>query len=70
LNDKWGVYSRYEDVAGARAADQFSQWEAGFNFWLNPSVVLKFDYRQREFDQAALVGQDFDGFDLGFGYQF
>lgn len=70
LTPKWGVYSRYENVEGARPIDQFSQHEAGFNYWLNPSVVLKFDYRQRVHDIAGLAGEDFDGFDLGFGYQF
>jgi hypothetical protein len=70
LGEKWGVYARYEEVDGARAVDRFRQQEIGFNYWLNRSVVLKFDYRDRTLDQQALAGQDFDGFDLGFGYQF
>jgi hypothetical protein len=32
-----------------------------------PNVVLKFDYRDRDFDQPSMAG--FDGFDLGVGYQ-
>lgn len=70
LSDKWGVYSRFEDVDGARAVDQFSQWEAGFNYFVHPNVVLKFDYRQRDLDLPAVAAQEFDGFDLGLGYQF
>ena len=70
LNDNWGVYARYEDLDGARTVDQFSQWEAGFNYWLNPKVVFKFDYRQRDLNLPSLAGRDFSGFDLGFGYQF
>lgn len=70
LNDSWGIYTRYEDVEGARSVDQFSQWEAGVNYWLNPNVVFKFDYRQRDLDMPTLAGENFDGFDLGFGYQF
>jgi len=70
LNPRWGVFARYEDVDAARDVDQFDQLGAGFNFWPHPNVVLKFDYRIRDFDLPALAGNDFDGFDLGFGYQF
>lgn len=70
LSDRWGVYARYEDVEAARDVDQFTEWEAGFNFWPVENVVLKFDYRTRDHDLAALAGDDFDGFDLGLGYQF
>lgn len=65
-----GVYARYEDVEGARAQDQFTQWEAGVNYWLHPKVVLKADVRSREYDLEAEQGRDFDGFDLGLGYWF
>lgn len=70
LSQRWGVFARYEEVDGARALDQFSEVGAGFNFWPHESIVFKFDYRQRDLDQAALAGNDFDGFDLGVGYQF
>lgn len=67
---KIGVYTRFEDVDGARSQDQFDQWELGLNYWPHPNVVIKFDYRDREHDLANSLGRDFDGFDLGFGYQF
>lgn len=67
---EWGLYARYADVRGARERDTFTQWEAGFNYWPLPSVVLKLDYRQREHGPAAERGRDFSGFDLGLGYQF
>ena len=70
LNPRWGVYARYEDLEGARDVDEFTQWEAGFNFWPSSDVVLKFDYRQRKHELEALASADFDGFDLGVGYQF
>jgi hypothetical protein len=35
-----------------------------------PDVVLKFDYRQRDHELLGLTGSDFDGFDIGLGYQF
>lgn len=65
-----GFYARYQDVDGARVQDRFSQWEVGVNLWPIDNVVLKFDYRSRDHDLAAATGRDFDGFDLGLGYQF
>ncbi len=70
LNSNWGIYARYEEVDGARDQDQFSQWEAGFNYWPLPDVVLKFDYREREHELLSELGRDFSGIDLGVGYQF
>jgi hypothetical protein len=70
LNPEWGVYARYEDIEAARSSDNFNQWEAGFNYWPHPSVVLKMDYRSRTHELDADEGRDFDGFDLGVGYQF
>lgn len=67
---KIGVYTRFEDVDGARDQDQFDQWELGLNYWPHPNVVIKVDYRDREHDLENSLGRDFDGFDLGFGYQF
>lgn len=65
-----GLYTRYEDLDGARSQDEFSQWEVGANFYPHEQVVIKLDYRQREHDLSAESGRDFDGFDLGIGYQF
>lgn len=70
LTENWGIYTRYEDIDAARSQDKFSQWEAGVNFWPHPDVVLKADFRTRDHDLAAEEGRDFDGFDLGIGYQF
>ncbi len=70
LNPEWGVYTRYEDVEGARIQDVFAQWEAGFNYYPVPNVALKFDYRKRTHDLFTADGRDFNGFDVGIGYQF
>jgi hypothetical protein len=72
--DKLGFYTRYEDVDAARDQDQFNQWEIGANFWPDEGVVLKVDYRSRDYDMASTASppgySDFDAFDLGIGYQF
>ncbi len=70
MSDAFGVFARYEDVEGGRSRDEFDQWIVGFNYWLHEDVVLKADYLEREHDNAADKGRDFDGFNLGFGYQF
>lgn len=68
--EKLGFYTRYSDIEGARARDEFTQWELGLNYWPHPDVVLKADYRFRDQELASERGRDFDGFDLGIGYQF
>ena len=65
-----GIYTRYEDVEGARAQDRFEQWEIGANFWPTDNVVFKVDYRDREHDLAGEAGRDFKAIDLGVGFQF
>ena len=70
LNDKWGIYARYEDIDAAREQDRFSQGEFGFNYWPTEGVVLKMDFRSRDFDLPSLSDADFDAIDLGFGYNF
>jgi hypothetical protein len=70
VNENWGVYARYEDIDAARDQDQFTQSEFGFNYWPTNGVVLKVDYRQRDFSLPGLASEDFNALDLGFGYNF
>jgi hypothetical protein len=70
VSNKWGVYARYEDLDAARQQDQFTQTEFGFNYWPTDGIVLKMDFRSRDFTLPALSDADFDAVDLGFGYNF
>ena len=70
MTPNFGVFARYEDVEGGRSEDEFDQWVVGFNYWLNESAVLKADFQDREHDNAGDRGRDFDGFNLGVGYEF
>jgi hypothetical protein len=70
LTQKFGLYTRYEEVDAARIQDQFNQWEFGFNWWPHENVVIKFDYRDRSHDLVSAHGRDFNGIDLGLGYYF
>ncbi len=64
---EYGVFARYS-VYNNNAADSDSldveQMDIGFNYWLTPTTVFKFDYQ----DQSE--GGSDDGFNLGVGYSF
>lgn len=70
LNKKTGLFARYNqwDNQAADSTDSaYSQVNIGVNYWPHEDVVVKFDYQ----DQSVPVGKDeFDGFNLGVGYQF
>ena len=70
VSENWGLYARYEDLDAARNQDKFTQTEFGFNYWPLDRVVLKMDFRSRDFDLPELSEADFDAVDLGFGYYF
>lgn len=70
MGGDWGIFGRHEDVDAARAQDHFTQNVVGVNFWPTDNVVFKFDFRQRDHELVSETGRDFDGFDLGLGYQF
>ncbi len=70
ISNQWGVFARYEDVEGAGDSDEFTEKVVGVNYWPHPNVVLKADIRARDHDLDSREASDFDGFDLGVGYQF
>ena len=70
VSSQFGVFARYEDIEGGRSQDEFEQWSVGFNYWLGENVVLKADFQDREHNNAEDRGKDYDGFNLGVGYEF
>ena len=70
LSNKWGVFARYnqwDNQAGNSADTEYSQVDVGLNYWPHEDVVIKFDVQ----DQDAPAGSDeYDGFNIGIGYQF
>jgi hypothetical protein len=75
--EKLGLYARYEDVDAELNQDRnqrFDQWEIGANYWPHEDVVLKVDYRSRNYDNTNIAVSpeysDFNAFDLGIGYVF
>ena len=66
LNPGFGIFVRQNEWDNGGIGDTAkSQTDAGFNYWPHENVVLKADYQA----QNATAG-DFDGFNLGIGYQF
>lgn len=70
LSERWGMFARYsiwDNLAGDNNDSRLRQTNLGMNFWPHPDVVLKVDYQS----QSSPGGQnEYDGFNLGLGYQF
>lgn len=70
ITPKWGVFARYnewDNQAGDSADSEYSQVDVGVNFWPHPDVVIKADYQEQDAPDGS---NEFDGFNLGIGYQF
>jgi len=68
-----GVFARYSqyDERNRQPNHRFVEFEefvTGLNWWPHPNAVVKFDYQTQSAD--AIVANEFDGFNLGIGYQF
>jgi phosphate-selective porin len=70
INDKVGVFTRYslwDNQAGNSTDSEYTQWDIGLNWWIDPQVVVKLDYQ----DQSSPAGNtELDGVNIGLGYQF
>ncbi|MBI5005930.1 MAG: carbohydrate porin [Nitrosomonadales bacterium] len=70
FTEQWGVFVRrstWDNRAGDVADSRYKQTDFGVNYWPHADVVVKLDYQ----NQQVPGGQDeFDGFNLGLGYQF
>lgn len=70
FTEQWGVFarhSRWDNQAGDAADSQYRQIDVGVNYWPHPDVVVKLDFQ----NQKSPAGKDeFDGYNLGLGYQF
>ena len=66
INPKFGIFVRQNQWDNGGTGDtKEAQTEVGFNYWPHENVVLKADYQS----QNDVAG-NFDGFNLGVGYQF
>ncbi len=58
-------YSEWDNQAGSGNDTEFSQWDIGINYWLEPNVVLKADY---QFQDAPANEKELEGLNLGIGW--
>ena len=66
IHPKFGIFVRQNEWDNGGAGDTSeSQTDVGFNYWPHENVVIKADYQA----QNDIAG-NFDGFNLGLGYQF
>jgi len=65
LNSKWGVFTRQNNWTNDDGTTDKAQTDIGFNYWPHEDVVFKADYQMQNDDAG-----DFDGINLGVGYQF
>lgn len=70
FSDNVGVFTRYslwDNQAGNSTDSEYTQWDIGMNWWIDPQVVVKLDYQ----DQSSPANQtELDGVNIGLGYQF
>ena len=70
ISEQWGVFARHsnwDNQAGDATDSKYSQADVGVNYWPHSDVVVKLDYQ----NQKSPTGKDeFDGFNVGVGYQF
>ena len=70
FSDQWGVFarhSRWDNQAGNTTDSKYSQADVGVNYWPHPDVVVKLDFQ----NQKSPTGEnEYDGFNVGVGYQF
>ena len=69
FNEKWGAFARfetYDNKAGNSTDTEVDARSIGFNYWIDPTVVAKFDY----VDQSKANDKDQDGINIGLGYSF
>ncbi len=70
-----GVFARYNQYDARNGFGgallqyiEYQQIDVGLNYWPHQNVVFKFDYQWQDADGTA--NGEFDGFNLGVGYQF
>jgi len=70
VSEKVGLFARYnrwDNAAGDSIDSEYRQTDVGLNYWPHPDVVLKADYQNQSVPNGM---NEFDGFNLGIGYQF
>lgn len=65
VSSNWGFFTRQNNWTNDNGATSKAQTDLGFNYWPHEDVVFKADYQLQNADAG-----NFDGINLGVGYQF
>ncbi|MDC0932177.1 porin, partial [Methylophilaceae bacterium] len=73
MNQDIGIFGRYavwnnQDGSGGGSEYEYSQYNAGVNWWIDKDVVVKMDWQIQ--DNGSAITKTLDGLNLGIGYQF
>ena len=71
-----GIFARYalwnnkdgSGAGGGGSENEYKQYNAGFNWWIDKDVVVKVDYQIQ--DVGSAISKELDGLNVGLGYQF
>lgn len=70
VTPKLGIFARYsswDNQVNSGADTETTQSDIGFNYWPHNDVALKFDYQTQD---APAGSNEYEGINLGIGYQF
>lgn len=70
ISEHFGVFARYnewDNAAGSSSDTEYEQIDLGVNWWPHKDVVVKLDYQDQDAPKAEA---EYDGFNVGLGYQF
>ena len=70
INEQFGLFARYnfwDNSAGNDKDTEYQQIDIGLSYWPHSNIVLKLDYQIQDTPDGK---DEFDGFNLGLGYQF
>jgi len=70
INKQYGVFARYsvwDNQAGDSLDSEYSQIDIGLNYWPVKNIVIKADFQDQD---APPNENEFDGFNLGIGFDF
>ena len=68
--EELGLFARYnmwDEQAGDSSDSEYTMVQVGLNYWPHEDVVVKLDYQSQD---VPIAKNDYDGFNVGIGYQF
>ena len=71
VTDQVGIFtrfSRFDNGSSSAGSSAIKQLDLGFNWWIDPQVVVKADYQVQRVGSA--ISNEYNGLNIGLGYAF